>query len=495
MNKAYGLLKAERPESAAAAFEEILKTEPSNRQAELELVYIRIRLKRWKEAVVLLDTLLEDDPSDMRLRMERGYARLALGERAAAADEFALVARETGQFQAQAKEALKSLSADATPEGRAARCDALLNEGYDLLRRGEKAAARDKFRQALIEAPGRTEILKQLGYMSLADGDMVDAVKDLEGARLLAPFDYETALELGYIYDGLHDEAGAEKSFAAALPSDDPKIRAAAAASLSNIRGKKDPLYFDVYASPYDSTRFSDAIAYFEASAGYKPNPAGSFSFYLGTRYTQDSRSRSGAVPEIYSDNYASLEPGIRFQPAGFNANLTAEWGLSFNLLRSADHPDATEFDGRVVLADYHYWEGPRRLFADAGGSAGFYSRYRDNVIGYLQLRGGDKVWDDHSSQLSLYAPMNVYTDTNHDFYNNAVEIGAGLEFQPWTRVNLKLRAEYLHGTYMGISGRDPNPYGPHYDDVRLMLIYSGHFTRHPSPAEFQPTRAQEFRW
>jgi hypothetical protein len=174
---------------------------------------------------------------------------------------------------------------------------------------------------------------------------------------------------------------------------------------------------------------------------------------------------------------------------------LTAEWGLAFNLLRSADHPNATEFDGRVVLADYHYWEGPRRLFADAGGSAGFYSRYRDNGIGYLQLRGGIKVWDDGSSQLSVYSPLNVYKDTNRDFYNNAVEIGGGVELQPWTKINLKLRAEYLHGTYMGIVGRDPNPYGPHYGDARVTLIYSGHFSI-PGASEESPTiRRRGFTW
>ena len=481
MSQAYDLLKAGRTEEADQVLQRILRADPENRSARTELVYIRVRQKRWQETIALLDSLLEEDPSDARLRMERGYARQALGERTAAADEFGLVAREPGEFQAQAQDALKNLSVETSSEAVSAR--------------GDAPAAREKFRAALMDEPGKTEIAKQLGYMSVADGNLADAVKEFEGAHHLAPLDYETALELGYLYDSLHDEAGAEKSFAAALPSPDPRIHDAAQSALVNIRGRTGRLYADVYASPYYSSRFADKIAYVEASVGYKPDRDGAFSFYLGSRYTQDSLSHSGAVPEIYSDNYASFEPGIRYQPKGFNANLTAEWGLSINLLSSADHPDATEFNGRVVLADYHYWEGPHRLFADAGGSAGYYSRYRNNGIGYLQLRGGVKAWDDGSSQASLYSPMNVFKDTNRDFFNNLVEIGAGIEVQPSTKVNLKMRAEYLRGTYMGIQGRDANPYGPHYNDMRVMLIYSGHFTKQPSSDGFEPTRKRGFVW
>lgn len=457
---------------------------------DLARVYELLKAGRTQDAIVPLDELIDVDPTNMRLRMERGYARQTLGQREAAADEFAFVAREPGPFQSQAQGALAEIATESKPTSIAVRRDALLNEGYADLRQGNRLEARRKFAAALVEDPGRPEIIKQLGYMSVADGDMVDAVKKFEGERRLVPRDYEAALELGYLYDSLHDESGAEASFAAARLSPDARIRDAASSALKNVRARAAPFYVDVYASPYYTSRFSDKVAYFEASAGYKPEPDGPISFYLDSRYTQDTLSRGGVVPEIYSDNYASLSPGIRYQPKGFNASLTADWGLAINLLPTADHPGATEFDGRVVLADYHYWEGPDSLFADVGASAGFYSRYRDNVIGYLQSRGGIKAWDNSRSQLSLYAPVNVYKDTNRDFFNNAVEAGAGLEFQPSTKINLKFRAEYLRGTYMGITGRDPNPYGPHYNDVRLTLIYAGHFARQPSadaPASAHP--------
>jgi hypothetical protein len=160
--------------------------------------------------------------------------------------------------------------------------------------------------------------------------------------------------------------------------------------------------------------------------------------------------------------------------------------------MRTWEHPHATEIDYRVVLADYHYWDAhllgplgiltleqlrPRRAFSDISGTVGFYSRYCDNVIGDLTLREGFRIWDDGSSVLSAYWPIHVLKDTNRDFYNNLVEGGLGLELQPILRINLKLRAELIHGVYFGITGRDPNPYGPDYNDFRLTLLYSARFT------------------
>ena len=468
------------------------ETGPDGRAARLEMAYLRLREKNWKESVTLLGALLDEEPGDKRLRMELGYARYALGDPAAAADEFTLVAREPGEFQPQALEALKTIASEAPRE---LRSDALLNDGYDDLRRGDKGKARDKFQMALRADPGRTAITKQLGYMSLAEGDMAAAAERFKGVQLLAPSDYKTALELGYIYDSLHDEAGAEKSFAAALPSRDPEIHAAARDALESVRARTNPMYLDINAAGSSASRFANKIMSIDARAGWKFKPTGPLSVYLAARYTQDSRSRSGEVPEIYSDDAASLSPGVRFQPKGWNASLSADWGVTVNLLRTPDRPNQTQTDGRVVLADYHQWLGPRRLFAEAGASVSCYSRYHDNVIGYLQLRAGVRVWDDKSSQLRVYAPVNAIKDSNRDFYNNLVEAGAGAEYQPSTKLNLKVRAEYLRGVYTGIQGRDPNPYGSRYHEVRVQVVYSGHFTRRPKQTGFKPTQRRRFSW
>lgn len=464
------------------------------RWERLDAAYASVREKRWAQAIERLGALLDETPGDARLRLQLGYARLELGDRAAAADEFALAAREPGELQEQARQALKSLE-EEPPEAAGIRRDALLNAGYADLRREDGGAAREKFEQALLADPGRTMIAKQLGYMSAAEGNAAEAAARLEGVRRLDPGDHLTALELGYLYDSLHEEAAAERSFAAATAASDPRIRAAAQKALDGIRSRTDPLYLDLEAAALSSSRFANNIFLLDAMAGWKPVPDGPLALYGAVRGTRDTRSRAGEVPEIYSDGAASIAPGLRLQPKGWNTSLSAEWGLTVNLMRTEERPDRTQTDGRVVLSDYRYWPGPRRLFADSSLSAGWYGRYRDNVIGSLRVRGGLRLRAGPRSQVTLYAPVYLLKDTNRDFYNNLAEAGAGIEFQPLTTLNLSVRAEYLRGWYAGIEGRDRNPYGPRYEEIRATVAYYAHFSRRPDATRFEPTRRRRPVW
>lgn len=463
-----------------------------DRLAARERAYLAIRQKRWPEAVSRLNKLIDDEPGDMRLRMERGYARQAAGALPEAADEFALIAREPGEFQAQALEALKVVNAQSTEAGRDMAVRGLIDAGYDDLRRGYRGEARDKFDRALQAEPGKTHLSKQLAYMSLADGDLVRAAERLEGVRRLAPFDYQTALELGYVYDSLHDKPGAVRSFSAALASPDPEVRATATEALRALGGPGGPVYLDVYVAPYWTSRFRNEVVAAEAQVGRTFESLKALSVYLAARWTRDSRSRGGSAPEIYSDNAVSLAPGLRLQPPGYSAHLNVEFGAAANVIRTPEHPGAVEAEARVLLADYRYWAGRARTFADLGGSVGFYSRHRQNVIAELQARAGFKVSDSGLFHLRLYAPLRVIKDVNRDFYNNVAEFGAGAEARPFTSVNLALRAEVLKGSYLGIAGRDPNPYGASYRDTRVMAVYTAHFSgmRPPPP----PVRRRKHR-
>lgn len=472
--RGYDLIQAGKNREALQVFQEVLKTDPRNHQARLEAGYLSAGLKHWEDAVRYLDEAAEEDPENLRLRMDLAYVREELGEYDAAANDFQFVLRQQSQFDQQARDALKSIE-DGSAEGASkAREEGIVNEGYDALRRGDERSARRKFEMALTEDPRATEVQKQLGYMNIEKGELAAAAEQFEGARNLNPNDYSTALQLGYIYDSLHNPKKAQEAFRRAAQSPDREIREAALAALKNL--SIPSLYLDLYANPFYTARFADRIAVAEAQFGWRPVKDWPISFYLGTRYTQDSQSHGGRQPQIYSDNVWMIGPGIRIQPNGWDANLIAEFNEDFNRTRTADHPNATETEKRVVLSDYQYWNGPLQTFADLGGSLGYYSRYRDNVIGLLQLRGGIQILKVRSTVLNLYAPVNVDKDVNKDFFNNLVEFGAGVELQPLIQWNLKLRAEYYHGVYFGIEGRDPNPYGPHYEDFRLALIFSKRF-------------------
>ena len=470
---------------------------PGDPSGEMTRAYELLRCGRVDEAVTAFSSVASAHPEDLRARMELGYARQASGNFSAAADDFELVSRSPGEFQEQARVALKSLREGAT-EMNAVQRDSLLDAGYEALRRGQNGVAREKFARALDSDPQRPDIKKQLGYMSLEEGDLAGAARSFEAARSIAPDECAGALELGYIYARLHNDAMAEKAFASTEWCPDAKVRAAGAAALKNVRAADSSLYLDLYASPSFTSRFQDKIAFFEATAGWKPKSRWPVSLYASARYMQDSRSRSGEIPEIYSDNAASFGPGIKLQPKNMNLALIAELDATRNLTRSAEHPDRTEINKRVVLSDYGYWER-RRLFADAGASVGYYSRYRDNVIAYAQLRGGVVAWQGDGARVSLYAPFYLSKDGNRDFFNNYAEVGAGAELASSGELNLKLRAEYLRGFYMGISGLDPNPYSRAYNDVRVMLIWSMRFTKERRRAPVAASGAKagpgSFRW
>jgi hypothetical protein len=198
---------------------------------------------------------------------------------------------------------------------------------------------------------------------------------------------------------------------------------------------------------------------------------------YAVGRWEQDSRSHAGQVPDIYSDNAVSAGPGLKLQPRGWNANLSADMTREWNRLRTEEHPKRVETNGRVVLSDYEYWER-RRWFADAGGSLGWYGRYRDNVIAYAKLRAGLVAWTDGSFRATMYVPAYGSKDGNRDFFNNFAEVGGGADLSTGGRMSLTLRGEFLRGFYMGIHGRDENPYAKAYNDVRLMLVWSMRLSR-----------------
>lgn len=226
--------------------------------------------------------------------------------------------------------------------------------------------------------------------------------------------------------------------------------------------------YVDLYAAPLYAARFSDAIVTVQAQLHRRLGAESPVTLFLGAALTKDSRSRGGTLPAIFSDNVALLGLGLGAQPGRW-VSVRAEAGLALNLVRSVDHPGPTEPDYRVLAAVYRRWEplGGRR-FTEVYGSAGYYSRYRDNGIAYLQLRAGRRG---AAGRLYGYLRLNLAMDANRDFFNNAVEAGPGLEWRASGPLSLSARAEYLRGVYFGIEGRDPNPYGPSYHDFRVVLV------------------------
>jgi len=496
LDEAYTLVRAGRTEEAVAAFLRVLEIDPENRTARLELGYLNAGLGRWAEAVKFLASVSRREPDNRRLKLDLAYALQHAGELEQAEGEFRVLAESPGEFQAEAERVLTELreirvrKTEEALRAREVRRDELLNRGYALLREGDREGARRDFEAALAEDPENVTILKQLGYLDLADGEFVRAARYFQTAWAYAPDDHRLALELGYIYARLGEMAKAESAFRGALPSPDPEISRAAQLALANVRAAQRVWFLDIYGSPFYTTRFSNFIGFYEVQLHWRPRPDSPFSLYLGHRLTRDTRSEGGELPQIFSDNVALFGPGIRIHPPGWHLSFRAEVNVAVNLVRTPDSP-RSESDFRAILAYYRRWDGNwvgplggitlgqisgERLFTDVDVSVGYYSRFDDNVIGYLQFREGLRLVDAGPSTLAGYWRLNLAKDTNRDFFNNLTEVGVGADLHPFRGSGVILRGEYLRGFYFGIEGRDLNPFGSTYDDFRFTLVFSRRF-------------------
>jgi tetratricopeptide (TPR) repeat protein len=387
-------------------------------------------------------------------------------------------------------------SGDAPPQlvpvsRQAIQRDTLLNRGYDLLKKGDRAGALHQFEAAVALDPTNVLTLKQIGFLKLQDGDLQSAADSFEAARAVAPRDYSLALQLGYTYERLGKQTQAKDAFRAALDSPDQQVRLNAVIALKSLTQENRRWYFDLYGSPLYMSRFGDGIAIFQGHLGWKPAPELPLSLYLGGEVTRDTRSQGGALPIIFSDNVALVGTGILYQPRHSHFNLRAEANAALPLISdNSTYAYSARSDYRVIGSYYNRFDGKlwgpvglltlarargERLFSDLDGSAGYYSRYNNNGIAYLQNREGLRLWTIGHSQTFGYLKYDLAKDTHRDFYNNFGEGGAGMEFRPDKTVNLGLRFEYLRGSYFGIA-REPNPYRPNYNDFRVMLVFGHRF-------------------
>lgn len=234
--KAYELKEKNKPADAIAAFRQVLRTDPGNTEAIIELAYLHAGLRQWPAAAKYLRQASMQDPGNMRLRMDLAHALSAVDDAAGAAEQFRVVAAEPGEFQEKARQALSTLGAGAQAQQRAG-YRKTVNEGWAALRRGDRAGARRKFEQALAMDPKDAGVIKQVGFLDLHDGKMEAAVRNFETARALDSGDHFIALQLGYLYERMGDKERSREAFTSAMASPDEKIHAAARAALRETAG------------------------------------------------------------------------------------------------------------------------------------------------------------------------------------------------------------------------------------------------------------------
>jgi Flp pilus assembly protein TadD len=423
---------------------------------------------------------------------------LAANDASLAAMKAAYAAHSSGDEEKACAFFLKAYKLDKT------NLVALKELAYAYLRRGQPDKAIARFRDVLTAEPDDMRTRMDLAYALQKKGDSTDAKKEFttvaEGKS--GTFAAQAKLELA----NMLAIAAAQKTAATAAKQAAPAVAqpavakpaALAAPAISTATPQAAApaqpdwrrYYTEVFLTPYHMSRFNDTIEMGEARFYMKTGRDSPLAFYAGATYVDDSRSQGGISPQIYNDNTFALGLGARLDAAA-GISLTVEAMRSYNLIRSADHPDAAETNLRAVLAGY--WEVQERLcgplglaslgkirgahlYTTLGGSVGYYSRYANNIIAQAQAMEGWRFIDSRNGRVAVYIRSEALADTDSYFFNNLAEIGPGLEYQPFVKAGLRLRLDYAMGFYTGRAGSGANPYPAQYHDTRVSCNYGVRF-------------------
>lgn len=442
-NQAYHELALKHYHLAIAEFQKALAADPSNFHWRVDLAYTNVTVGSLRDAIRQFETVYQEHPEQLKIALELGYLSQRLNRESAAEEYFeAAELSNDPAVSTPARSALKTL--------RASELQAQKQKAYNLLDQGRRQAAARLFEQ----------------------------IHEVD------PNDATVTLQLGYLYQTRGEFAKARAMFQSERNSSNPEVANQATTALREVRRQSSWWFGTAYAAPFYQSRFANQINPMVFKIGLRPTRY--LEPYFGMRFTRDIRSTTnGTLPEIYSDNSDVFSVGVQSPILGHGTNLYVEAGSAVSLLKQPIYGRAVP-DYRAGITWYKPWGTSLVKAAKSGSKAisltgnaysdvSFYSRYNDNVIGYLQIREGINLPISSVLPMQLLAAVNVVRDSNADFYNNVVEVGPALRFAPFRRLpNLQFEADYVRGFY---TVHDvANPYGARYGDFRVFLIWSTSF-------------------
>ncbi len=441
-DEAYHQMFLKHYQAAIREFRLALTANPSNADWRTDLAYAELAAGSPKDAARDFETVYRDHPEQLKIALELGYAYLQLNDNVTAEKYFTAAASSVvPEISQPARLALQSL--------RESELQARKQKAYALLDQGSRKAALSLFEQAHVADPSDSTVTMQLGYLYQAMGKLAKAREMFEAERY----------------------------------NQDPRVSSQATSALTEVNHQSAWWFASAYVAPFYESRFANQINPINFKVGVRATRY--LQPYLGMRFTRDIRSTSGTLPVIYSDNSDVFSIGLQSPILGHGTSLYAEAGTAVSLMSQPIQGRAVP-DYRAGINWYKPWEtslaeaAQKRsrsvsLTGNAYSDISFYSRYNDNVIGYLQIREGINLPTAHFLPMQLLAAINVVRDSNGDFYNNVVEAGPAVRIAPFRRLlDLQFEVNYLRGFY---TVHDlSNPYGSRYGDFRVFLIWSKDF-------------------
>lgn len=345
-------------------------------------------------------------------------------------------------------------------------------KAFDALTAKDAEQARQLFRCAVKARQGERVALAQLVYLDIDAGDKPAAIQDIRELRVLHAQTKELELQLGYLYIDVNRLDLARQAFERALEYNDPAVVEKAHKALTVIAAAWPEHQLGFYLDSQFMTRFHDDVT--DASLRYSERlgPRLPVSVYFNGRILRDTASHGGVLPQIYSDNAALVGAGLLYQPYRAHYFVSGEANEALLLTANAAGKNPMIPDYRAVAGYFRQWpEQGGWLHLEANGSMGFYSRYGNDGIAYLQPRELADLIRMGNLRLSAFVQENVALDTYQQYYNNTAELIPGLDLHDRRLAGLSLRCAFVRGYYLPLHSNSPNPYGPNYTDYRCRLI------------------------
>lgn len=364
---------------------------------------------------------------------------------------------------------------------------------YDLwdqfykLEKTQSTQAEQVLLQLSQKTPQDIRVWKSLTYLQINLKKPEAALVSLEKARALAPNDEELTLQHAYLLNSLGRNDQALVIFKQLQNSKDAKTREIASQAVQNLQGSTAgdaDLYFaDIYFSPSYEDRFGMGLFPLKIRAGRYFGEGQQGQAYGFASINRDTQSEGNTNPEIlgsnaliYDENAAVLGLGVSYQPwLNLPIRAYAEVGGSYDLIDR----NRSKFRESIVAGATGYQEWYMKdicadqkcpnWYSDLYGNIASYSREDYAILSDLRLRSGvnfDKVG------IKLYGKFHAINDTAHEYYNNLVEAGPGISWQPTKSFPMTLSVEKLYGKY--VTGT-PTSVKDTYDNTRIELtIYYG---------------------
>ncbi|ENX20713.1 hypothetical protein F892_02736 [Acinetobacter vivianii] len=325
--------------------------------------------------------------------------------------------------------------------------------------------------------PQDIKVWKSLTYLQIRLNKQNEAIQSVRKAEQLAPQDEQLKLQEAYLLNQQKRNKEALVIFKDLSASSDPEMASKAQQAVQNLSASAVPSTFkDVYFAPSYESRYDDFI--FPLKMRYGKNlDNGRAQVYGFVNLNRDTKSKGGVRPEIIDENAVTVGVGANYQPwLSIPVRAYLEVGGSYDLIdRNRD-----KFRESVVggVTGYQEWYANPAVeqrtiwndyFTDLYGNVASYSREDYNVIADLRLRSGFNVYRGEAGTVQAYGKLHTLADSEGENYNNLFEYGAGVAWQPFNYVPVKLRVERLYGRYFKDALADGTDT---YNNTRTELVF-----------------------